>query len=237
VTTIGERFILEVSDPDFRLEQLADITAQAFENFMPWVLGIVISWVNRILSDETAGPVTAVSEQLPALIRYGVGDPGALELVHEGIVGRVAATTISRRYQGLADKPATIREWLRSLPSDEWQRRFAPSILEMRGLLDYARGRGSVLLSDVLDGKIVELEVQSVEGPLVSADATVDDRGGGNVVVSGSDGFTARLRSQDVADVSALLATGIPLHVAIRVTGEEVRLTLEVVPPTPEAAA
>lgn len=207
VTEIASRHLSAVPDEQYRLEELGDLVTDVFENYLPWVLGLAIEWTGAVVIDNDAAG-TRIPEELPGLIRYGVSTTVALSLVRSGSIGRVTASEIAAAFAAEPDPTKSIRTWLCTLGVPEWQRRFHPSPLDLRGLLEYARPDEAQAVSDALEGKSVEFDLVAelqVTGVPVTLELTAD----GAMAVCGDSQIA--LRPEHVVEARGLLAIGLPL--------------------------
>jgi len=220
-----------VRDIDFRFEQLGDFIYDYFEVFFPWVLGTVIAWTNELL--EESGAETLLPGTVPAHVRWGVGSPAALELMASGISSRTLASRIATEWQA-NEGDGTIRPWIRSMSLAEWQERFAPSIAELRSLLDYSRDRRGGVAAELITRESAELEVESDVGDSAPCDARlapVDGSEASPVGIWAGEQLVGRVLSRDQADVQGLLGTGLPLSVKFSASSGTGVLELRLVDP------
>jgi len=100
------------------------------------VLATIINWTNSILQEHEVKKL--LPNTIPANVRWGVGNSTALRLMIDRIQSRQLATKISMEWQR-EENGLGIREWLQSIGLDEWQKRFEPTVGDLRNLLDYSR--------------------------------------------------------------------------------------------------
>jgi hypothetical protein len=91
IDEIGDRFLSDVADVEFRTEQVADLTAGVFESFLHWVLGLVITWANEKRARSPEPPVP-IPTDLPVYVRWGVNRPECLTVIGRGIRSRAFCT-------------------------------------------------------------------------------------------------------------------------------------------------
>ena len=218
-----------VADVDFRFEQLGDFINDYFETFLPWLLGTVVAWTNELLVDS--GSEVLLPRTVPASVRWGVGSPVAVELMASGIASRTLASKIAAEWQA-EDTDESVRAWIRSMSLADWRERFAPSVAEVRSLLDYARDhRGGVAVEVIAEG-IAELEVESDFGDFGKSEtrlAPVDDSDPAPIGIWVGQELVGRVLSRDQADVQILVDTGLALSAKFWSSSAKAHLELRLV--------
>jgi hypothetical protein len=214
VTRLGVRYLSAVRDREFRLEELGDFVTSVFETSLPWVLGIVIDWANQSLAAQSDRDLGLICPSLPAYVRYGVNSDIAVELMRSGVTDRALALRISAGSQSAnSDNP---RAWLCSLSLDEWLTALLPSPLDLRVLLDFARRPGAAVLPRLLDGETVSLRMDSLASAEQGAFASIRRNSPGSLRVWVREEFIGQVPTEEVGDLEALLAAGLPLVYGVR---------------------
>lgn len=229
---IGQAHASQVHDPVFRSEQLADFLTATCENFLPWVLGTVIGWVN---SDTDPEGEVEICKELPAFVRYGVDTSSALSLLRAGVLSRTTATDIAAAYAMEGIEMESLREWLRRMSVDEWRGRFGASPTDLRALLQYCRLAGSRLIPDLVAGNEVTVVLDIMEGLAHGVwDATVQTLVGDpdppRLVVWANEQIAATVPPTLSDDLEATLGLGIPLRVSLDIAQEGATLRLAIDP-------
>lgn len=165
---IAEKYLAAVTDLDFRFEQLSDYLNDYFEVFLPWVFGVLVQWVVNPTDTDTS----LLPPGLPSFVRYGVGDPVAVQLMQEGIQSRRLAMSVAAAWAE-ADTEVSIRDWLGALDQLRWQELFDASVADMRSLLEFARPYDAGFLSEVLSGDEASLTVACFMEEYAREEATV----------------------------------------------------------------
>jgi hypothetical protein len=231
LVTLAETHLGAVPDIDFRFEQLGDFIYEYFEVFFPWVFGTIIAWTNELL--ESSGADTLLPRTVPAYVRWGVGSAASLELMASGISSRTLAARIAAKWDA-EERDGTIRQWIRSMGVADWQERFAPSIAELRSLLDYSRNRRGGVGAELITRESAEVEVESdVEeaGPCDARLAPVGSSDASPVGIWAGDELVGRILSRDQVDVKGLLRTGLPMSVKFSASSGAGLLELRLVDP------
>jgi hypothetical protein len=209
-----------VIDPAYRIEQMVDAVTGYFEHYLAWTVGSLVELVNVRLSNADAE--ARLCPELGGYIRYGVSDPRALILMTSGIRSRRLAHRIVG--DAPADLDATredLRSWLASLGLTEWRTRYDASASEVLDLLDFTRVRGRSLLKTLLEtGRVtvtphMTLDASSWDGPLTIEPDREEELPPAQLVVYAGNEQVGTIASQDQADLSAILDTGLDLVLEI----------------------
>lgn len=205
---LGARHLHVVTDEEYRLEQIGDIVTAVFENYLPWVLGVVLEWVRSYLKEGEVPQEFA--EEATGFIRYGVDDVDALALVRTTSVGRVTARLVAQAHGQVVDTSPSLRVWLCGLGLSHWLSTFAPSPIDLRGLIAFARPPDARTVSEALEGKAVHLLLDREYEPELqteTAELSID----GAFVHWHPSGTRAAIQAEHVADAQAIRAVGLPL--------------------------
>jgi hypothetical protein len=226
VQYLADTHLGAIRDPEFRLEELADLTTSAFDNFLPWVIGIIVEWVNgRLAGADADEPVLPAA--LPSFVRYGVASEHAVHLIRSGVASRPLATKVADEYAASPDRgDGSLREWLCSVDFAAWRARFDATPLDLRSLLEFARPRDMRLAARLLNDEEIEIPVRAVRAVEPDAEVILADVPGFPVPsplgLWKHNAHVATVLPEHLAEVDAVLATGIPLRVSIAVEGESV---------------
>lgn len=190
ISTLGETHLSQVADLEFRAEQLSDLVAGVFQEYLPRMLGILIDWSAEALTaahPRTAGelllalvaetempedvlrllgPLRKSNSLLPSFVRFGVNSEHALALTIGGITSRALAVRASDAYTTDPDSDGfTLREWLCGQGVNFWRDSLQAQPADLRQLLRFARLRTSTLLADVLNERISHIPLAGAEAP------------------------------------------------------------------------
>lgn len=211
--TLAQKYFGVVPDTEFRFEQLGDFISEYLETFFPWAFGTIITWTNHSLAE--VGMESALLRSIPLSIRWGVGDPTALELLARGIQSRRLAMAVAQRWHNEGSGAPDVRSWLQSMSTAQWRQRFSAAIPELRNLLDFVRDQKS--------GPGVELVAHGQT--VIQVDALIDNMPESTVNLVQNAGtepapievrveekIVAHIRSRDQADIQSLLDSKVALH-------------------------
>jgi hypothetical protein len=232
VPGLAARYLHDVPDEEFRLEQLADHVTAAYENFLPWAVGIVIEWANLALADGDTG--IQLDTSLPAFIRYGVDSMTAVSLVRAGIPSRSLATAVAGAFLAERHDPEqALRAWLCTFDLIDWRDRYHPSPAELRALIEFARPPGSRLAARLLGGEVVTVPVRTLAAVGERSAADIQEIAGEPAparlgVWVGADRVAAIL-PEHYAEIEAVRATGVPLAVDVGPGGEGLTVSISLV--------
>jgi hypothetical protein len=223
---LADKHLQLVPDVSFRFEQLGDLLNEYFEIFFPWVFGTIIDWANQLLASSDSE--VRIPTGIPAYVRWGVGDPPAMELMFKGMLSRTLATRISDSW-----KAATIGDdvfsWLRSLSMNDWRNLFSATVSELTLLLDFCRvrtggaaveflnkGTASILVETQLDNLTNQLALLR---PIDESELSpIGIWAGGNLVGS--------VPSRDQADIQTIISSGLGYSAAVSIDSSIASLTL-----------
>lgn len=235
VQGLANRYLAEIADEEFRLEELSDLITSAFENFLPWAFGIIVDWTNNSLSETQGyeGPVLAPA--VAAYVRCGVNNEDAVRLVRAGVASRPLASAVSLEYHEKRATPdQSLRAWLCTSDIADWRVRYRASPLDMRTLLEIVRPAGTRLAAEIMSGEPVTISVRPVG---TARDATdLELRSAENDPAPAPIGFwrdgelLALVLPENLADVEVAVATGVPLEISLNVVAEDLIATLRLAP-------
>jgi len=214
---LGDRHLQLVADVSFRFEQLGDLLNEYFEIFFPWVFGTIIGWANEVLANS-ATPVS-IPNGLPAYVRWGVGDPAALELMSKGMLSRTLATRISDKWKAV-ETDENVFSWLRSLTMSQWRNLFSATVAELTLLLDFCRNRTGGAAVEFLNVGIASIDVETELDNLPARAAVlrpVDDSELSPIGVWVSGDVVGTISSRDQADVQAIMSSGLDYSTSVSV--------------------
>jgi hypothetical protein len=174
IAALSDRLPSEIA-PDWRLDQVVDVTTQLFEHFLAWTLGAIVTRVNETF--EEAGASERLCPALPALVRYGVNRALAIELLTSGVGSRVIAQRIALAAETASIDAHRLREWLAAMTLADWRGRFGASPAELLDLLEYARPPRQGLLRLLLETGTVTVQVSPADnGVPIVVGASQDDQ-------------------------------------------------------------
>jgi hypothetical protein len=231
VQDLANRFLHEVTDEEFRLEELSDFVTSAFENFLPWALGLIVDWANESLRENGGYDGPQLPQSVSAFVRCGVDNEDAVRLIRAGLVSRPLASAVSAEYRQQREGPEqTLRAWLCTSDISDWRARFGASPLDLRTLLEIARPTGTRLAAEIMSGNPVTISVRPVAQPRVANG--LEMRPAENEPAPapiglwlGSDLY-ASILPENLADVEVAVATGVPIDVSLDVVDDSQVATL-----------
>jgi hypothetical protein len=215
---LASRYFSPIADHEFRSELLADYISAAFDNFLPWVLGIIVEWTNDRL--EAMDAESRIPASIAGFVRYGVSSSDAAILIRSGVPSRTVATLVAERFSAvLAEEQPSLREWLCQTGIADWRAQFAASPQDLAALLEFARPRGTRLAARLLAGEAITLPLRDyVPGEWPQA---LDLRPLEGDPEPARLGFFARERTvglvgpEHLTEMRAIVQSGIPIHVRL----------------------
>jgi hypothetical protein len=221
----------EAPNPAWQIEQMVDAVTNFFEHYLSWTVGALIELVNTRLAD--AGTDTRLCPELGGYIRYGVRDRYALILMTSGIRSRRLAHAISAGLpHELEPTRENLRAWVARMGTAEWRARYSASASEVLDLLDFTRPRRRSLLRTLLETGNAGVDLPTTAedlprwtGPLIIESARGEPPPAQLVVYAG-DQQVASIASQDYADISAILNTGLDIEVELDTFAEPPTLSI-----------
>lgn len=206
---ISNLFFNEITDVDYRFEQVGEYISEYFENFFPWIFGTIVEWANAKLLENRI--LITLPKSIPAHIRWGVQNNTALELMFQGIVSRSLANRIGRVWEATIFE-MDVHSWIRSMDINEWQEKFEASIPELRNLLEFARVRRGGIAAKVLNKGNATIIVQALVDDLPSSYVSLKQENANDLSHIGlwlNGNLVARISSRDQADIAGLMSTGL----------------------------
>lgn len=184
---LTERHLADVEpgpDESYRYEQLNGFLTSVCEHHLPWVLGIIMDWLNPAV-------LAILCDDLPAYLHFGVADPVALTLLKGGIRSRRLAVVVGNdalvAQVGLDD----LRSWLIQLGPSEWRSRFQAGPGEVADLLLYLHDAAAGTSASLLEGGTAQVGVEMLSDEQIGDNLLVVD------YATDSDGFP-RVAAVDV---------------------------------------
>lgn len=222
IGALGEAYLADVRDPEYRAEQIAALTSELFEQYLPWTLSILLEW-----SNETRGEMnrSLLPDELPMFVRWGVDSSPALELILNGVRSREAASAISRKWQDTAEEGQSLRDWLGLQELPQLRSELDLTSAELIEVLRYLRDRSAGLLSAVMAGRTGFVPLPFAPDTEKSGTLRVDPRDlVVDVLVDGEK--VGSIPPQLASDVLTLVALDLTMQVTLRpgTAGMEVRL-------------
>jgi hypothetical protein len=242
VRDLADVYLADARDPEFRLEQLADYVTSAFDNFLPWALGILIAWVNDALVERTEGDQASLSRSLPAYVRYGVNSEQAVALFRAGLRSRAVAVGVAADYLAHRGSPdETLRDWLCTMDLADWRRRFATSPSELRALLEFARPAQTRVAATLLSGDVAAIPIRATEAATPDQVAELrpipGDQEPRRVGVWAGEILIGYVMAEHHAEIDAVIATGLPLSTRLQTVDGALIAFLQLVDLDDEATA
>ncbi len=229
LASMAERFLPTVTQPHYRIEQIVDAITEHFEHFLSWTLGVLVELTNDRL--EQRGHEDRLCPDLPLYVRYGVDSAHALRLMLGGVRSRELAHRVATSAIEENRNPKDIRTWLGDMTVVDWRTRFDPAATDLLDLLEYTRvRRGSLLPALLADGTAalsLDLPDHRTEDQPVFIRALLEESNSRQLVIYPVEQHTepvAIVPARLLADLQAVLDTGLEISCVIRNAGLEIRL-------------
>ncbi len=228
---MAETHLAAADSAAWRIEQMVDVVTGQFEHYLSWTIGALIELVNLHLA--RAGTELLLCPELGRYIRYGVRHPAALLLMTSGIRSRRLAKVVADSLPAtIATDREAIRVHIASMSLSDWRTRYVASTPEVIDLLEFVRPKHRSLLRSLLDRGTASVEVA------MTAPAARSSGGGRHLALKLAEGepapaplgvyaedvLIASVASQDHADLSAIIETGLEIEITIDENAMPVRL-------------
>ncbi|MFD0437238.1 DEAD/DEAH box helicase [Streptomyces chartreusis] len=226
IPELALRWLPEVA-VDWRLEQTVKNISQIFEHYLSWTLGALVHLTNDHLAKLDA--TVQLRPDAPWCLRYGVDTEQALHLLTSGLHSRTLAHAIGRRANAELITTSRIRSWLANQHITGWREHYSPSDLGLEDLIEYVRGHGRSLLSQLLADGSIELSIMPREdawwwaGGVVNFDWAESGPALAITIVDSDGTLLGQVRAEHHADLTAILRSGVPL--AARLEDDRLRIT------------
>ena len=161
IGTLATEFLSQVASRGFAVEQIVDAVSEHCEHYLSWTLGAVVTIANERLADEDVE--VKLCENLPLYVRYGVDSAEAVELISSGLRSRAFAHRVASVAHAQEFEAGGLREWLQSLPIDQWRALFGGTPADLLDLLEFTRARGRGLLGALLADGQADVEADLAE--------------------------------------------------------------------------
>ena len=229
LASMAERFLSVVTQPHYRIEQIVDAITEHFEHFLSWTLGVLVELTNDRL--EQQGHRSRLCPDLPLYVRYGVDSAHALRLILGGVRSRGLAHRIATSAITEHMNPEDTRAWLGDMTIADWRTRFDPAAPELFDLIEYTRVRRGSLLPALLSDGTASLRLdppdQSTEDQPVVIRAFLEETASRQLAIYSLEKHTeplAVIPARLLADLQAVLDTGLEISCVLRDTGLEINL-------------
>lgn len=156
--SLAERYLSDVSNSAFRLEQMVDGVTEGIQHYLSWTVGVVVAQVNDILTErmESARLFRGVAGHL----RYGVDTTIALRLLVEDFKSRTLAQRLGRFAQDMDLDEGGLRSFLGGQQIKDWREHFNATPTEVLDLLNYVQGWERHKLAEVMAAGAVSARVR-----------------------------------------------------------------------------
>jgi replicative superfamily II helicase len=210
LTTLVDTYLSTVSDKEYAFECMGDYITNVCEHYLPWIIGTIVTWANE--SSQSVTDNKLISPLLPALIRYGINNNHAVELMMNGVTSRLLAIKVASVFMGVDDP--SLRLWLQRKHLADFIELFGADESEQRDLLNYLRPKETTILADFINGREIELDYSIRSDTQLSGEV--------RFAYLDSEGFPSRLGVRQMGimtcdmplrfyvDVEELLETGLP---------------------------
>lgn len=231
LVTLADTYFEDVANVDFRFEQLGDFINDYFETFLPWIFGVTIQWTNNILRENN------IDKELPgdvsALIRWGVSNSRAVNLMIGGIRSRRLATKITQLWEA-EKKEGDIRAWIRSMNIAQWRDVFEASVTELRNLLEFSRDQVKGVAVDLVAHGFARVAVESTVNEFSESSAKlapVDESELSPIGIWVNEQFVGQVFSKDQVDIQSILNSGLIITIKFSASSGKGFLELQLVDP------
>lgn len=227
---LGDAHLAAAGAAAWRVEQIVDAVTSHFEHFLSWTVSAVVELVNVRLS--LRGIDDLVCPELGGYIRYGINEPNALILMTSGIRSRRLAHAISGDLPDDFDSNAeNLRSHLAAMGVTEWRDHFAATASELLDLLEFARVRRRSLLRALLESGTVDVELPATIALGTTLDRLAlepvrDAPPPAPLAVYAADDQVATVASQDQADLTEILNTGVGTRLTVNPDSKPPTLTI-----------
>lgn len=206
IAEIADEALPDVPDRTLRIEQMVDAISRGFGHSISWMIAAILERTNNLLALRLVPPLCPA---LPLYVRFGVDSSAALQLVTGQVRNRRVAVLVARAAQQ-AEKQDDLREWLTTVPIEEWRTLFNAGPSDVLDLLNYASDSSAAILRSLIEGSEIDLPLEQPATP-GEANITVrrDESDIALVWVTTIDGQDIPVGSQWQADLQNVLATGL----------------------------
>jgi hypothetical protein len=229
LSELASSFLAQVTDAEFRSQQLGDLISDQFENFLPWAVGTLIRWINEDRANTSLG-LPLFPDDLPSYIRWGVNRPECLQLIAGGLrTRRLVHAIVTAWGEKEIDQP--VIQWIKSMTLPDWRSEFAASARELRELLQFSRLPGGGVIGSVLAGQqsdvFLEGAIPFEDRPKVEI-RPADEEDPPALGVWRGETLLGLVPTSAHDDIAALLATGLllELEASFGVDGGQLHISL-----------
>jgi hypothetical protein len=214
LSQMTNELLAEVTDPEWRLEQIVDQVSRGFGHAISWMIATVLERANALLEEDSLEPICPA---LALYVRFGVDSPVALQLITRSLRSRDVAVRVARAASADNVPDEAAVRWLALVPVERWNELFGARPSDVLDLLDAISDPQAEILRRLLDGHDVKLSLEeSVTPGPVKLRVTQDITDLPLVSLETLDGsHLATLGGQWQTDLRTVLATGISIAVKL----------------------
>jgi hypothetical protein len=153
-----QKYLQLITNIEYAYESLGVYITSAYENYLPWVIGTIIAWVNGYPQEFSEGR-NLLDPHISAYIRYGVNNKLAVNMMSKGIRSRRIALLLSRAFEQVIEEGYEFDSWLASFTISGLIENFNASESEIKDIIEYLNPSESTFLSDLIERQYAELEL------------------------------------------------------------------------------
>lgn len=228
---LARRHLTAARTAAWRIEQMVDAVTNHFEHYLSWTVGALVELVNIQLADADSGE--RLCPELGGYIRYGVNNPNALILMTSGIRSRRLAHAVAAGLpEDFEPNRENLRSWLAGMGIAQWRDQYEASASEILDLLDFTRLRRRSLLKALLESGSVDLDLPgaTITGATRRGQLTLEALRGeptpAQLALYAGSTRLATIASQDQADVSSIIDTGLAVDLELDTDSDPAVLTI-----------
>lgn len=213
LSALADALLPEVSNREWRLEQVVDHVSRGFGHSVSWLISVVLERANARLTASNASEL--ICPPLPLYIRYGVDSISALALITGPLRNRYVAVSVARNAGDESVADEDVAHWLASVPIETWAERFNARPTDVADLLDAASDPNADALRRLLQGEDVQF---ALAVPIAPQPVLLKMSDGEVLLIEmqALDGASLGLIPSSLqADVRNVLATGVDLEAQI----------------------
>lgn len=212
LSTMVDDHLSEINNTEFAFESLGVFITSVFENYLPWVVGTIIRWINDYPQAFSEGR-NLVNPNLSAYIKYGVNDANSVRLMTRGIRSRRLALRLSKDFELYSDLGFELNSWLDTLTVDGLVNDYNASKSEISDFIKYLNLDATSFLPDLIEQQNSSINLYGLESRTsenANFKVQLTENGNRTIFITDDQGILFELPLSFHRDVSSLINTGLP---------------------------
>jgi len=207
-------YLAEIDDIEYAYESLGTFLTSTYENYLPWILSVIIGWINNYEKELLDG-MNLIDPNLPHFIKYGVNSRIAVKLMMKGLRSRRFANALNKGFLAASDEGYDLDSWMKSLSIDKLIDIYSASKSEVEDYKSFINPEDSTFLSDLIEKDFSSFYLfgtyEFSVGPVVFEKKRTD-QGNMSLYIKQNEMLDIELPIEHHKNIEMLIETGLPFE-------------------------